>query len=136
MLISSLNIHLTSWSEGLFAQKTLQIDDNILCTYKNQALAACTDLKLDALAIIGGVKSNTDAAQLAETFAAAGCPTKVVSVPVTSNGDLKNQFVETNVNSQLISNMCADALSAEKLLMLPWSALFNLIPIWSFLVKR
>jgi len=69
-----------------------------------------------------GVTSNTDAAQLAETFAELKCPTKVVGVPVTLNGDLRNQFVETTVgfdtickvNSQLISNVCTDALSAEK----------------------
>ncbi|CAI0374891.1 unnamed protein product [Linum tenue] len=140
---SSVLLGFLGGSEGLFAQKTLEITDDVLTTYKNQggydllgrtkdqirtteqvnaALAACTDLKLDALVIIGGVTSNTDAAQLAETFAAAGCPTKVVGVPVTLNGDLKNQFVEANVgfdtickvNSQLISNMCTDALSAEK----------------------
>lgn len=130
-------------SEGLFAQKTLEVTEEILSTYKNQggydmlgrtkdqirtteqvnaALTACTNLNLDGLVIIGGVTSNTDAAYLAETFAVAKCPTKVVGVPVTLNGDLKNQFVETNVgfdtickvNSQLISNVCTDALSAEK----------------------
>ncbi|CAI8605348.1 unnamed protein product [Vicia faba] len=150
-LHSALNIHnpksvllgFLGGSEGLFAQKTLEITESVLETYKNQggydllgrtkdqiktteqvnaALAACNNLKLDGLVIIGGVTSNTDAAQLAETFAVAKCPTKVVGVPVTSNGDLKNQFVETNVgfdtickvNSQLISNVCTDALSAEK----------------------
>ncbi|KAL6183912.1 hypothetical protein ACLB2K_045322 [Fragaria x ananassa] len=130
-------------SEGLFAQKTLEITDDVLATYKNQGgydllgrtkdqirtkeqvnatLTACNALKLAGLVIIGGVTSNTDAAQLAETFAEAKCQTKVVGVPVTMNGDLKNQFVEANVgfdtvckvNSQLISNMCTDALSAEK----------------------
>ncbi|VAI85520.1 unnamed protein product [Triticum turgidum subsp. durum] len=86
------------------------------------AMTTCQALKLDALVIIGGVTSNTDAAQLAETFAESKCSTKVVGVPVTLNGDLKNQFVETTVgfdtickvNSQLISNVCTDALSAEK----------------------
>ncbi|KAL3619838.1 hypothetical protein CASFOL_034750 [Castilleja foliolosa] len=130
-------------SEGLFAQKTLEVTDEVLATYKNQggydllgrtqdqirtteqvnaALKACTALKLDALVIIGGVTSNTDAAQLAETFAKRKCSTKVVGLPVTLNRDLKNQFVEANVgfdtickvNSQLISNICTDALSAEK----------------------
>ncbi|KAI3690540.1 hypothetical protein L2E82_48619 [Cichorium intybus] len=46
----------------------------------------------------------------------------VVGVPVTLNGDLNNQFVQPNVgfdtickvNSQLISNVCTDALSVEK----------------------
>ncbi|XXG46331.1 hypothetical protein AAC387_Pa02g1199 [Persea americana] len=130
-------------TEGLFAQKTLEITDDVLSTYKNQggydllgrtkdqirtteqvnaALTTCQTLKLDALVIIGGVTSNTDAAQLAETFAESKCQTKVVGVPVTLNGDLKNQFIETDVgfdtvckvNSQLISNVCTDALSAEK----------------------
>ncbi|KAL4579152.1 hypothetical protein LXL04_015289 [Taraxacum kok-saghyz] len=133
-------------SEGLFAQKTLEITDDVLATYKNQggydllgrtkdqirtteqvnsAMAACKALKLDGLIIVGGVTSNTDAAQLAETFAEAKCFTKVVGVPVTLNGDLKNQFVEANVgfdtickvNSQLISNVCTDALSAEKVIL-------------------
>lgn len=72
----------------------------------NSALTACKELKLDGLVIIGGewitygfpsqwiyffgeelilesyyfagVTSNTDAAQLAETFAEAKCPTKVL----------------------------------------------------------
>ncbi|KAF8405610.1 hypothetical protein HHK36_010517 [Tetracentron sinense] len=130
-------------TEGLFAQKTLEITNDILSNYRNQggydmlgrtkdqirtteqvnaALTTCKALKLDGLVIIGGVTSNTDAAQLAETFAVAKCATKVVGVPVTLNGDLKNQFVETNVgfdtickvNSQLISNVSTDALSAEK----------------------
>ncbi|KAD2804637.1 hypothetical protein R6Q59_029910 [Mikania micrantha] len=130
-------------TEGLFAQKTLVITDDVLSTYRNQggydllgrtkdqirtqeqvnaAMAACKALKLDGIVIVGGVTSNTDAAHLAEIFSQAKCSTKVVGVPVTLNGDLKNQFVEANVgfdtvckvDSQLISNLCTDALSAEK----------------------
>ncbi|XP_051203577.1 pyrophosphate--fructose 6-phosphate 1-phosphotransferase subunit alpha [Lolium perenne] len=130
-------------TDGLFAQKTLEITNEVISSYKNQggydmlgrtrdqirtteqvkaAMNTCQALKLDALVIIGGVTSNTDAAQLAETFAESKCSTKVVGVPVTLNGDLKNQFVETTVgfdtickvNSQLIGNVCTDALSAEK----------------------
>ncbi|XP_028557151.1 pyrophosphate--fructose 6-phosphate 1-phosphotransferase subunit alpha-like isoform X1 [Dendrobium catenatum] len=138
-------------TEGLFAQKTMEITYDILSSFKNQestfvaleggfdllgrtqdqirtseqvnaAKAACEALKLNGLVIIGGVTSNTDAAHLAETFAETNCQTKVVGVPVTLNGDLRNQFVETDVgfdticrvNSQLISNICLDALSAEK----------------------
>ncbi|KAJ8456052.1 hypothetical protein OPV22_034795 [Ensete ventricosum] len=88
----------------------------------NAALNACQTLDLNGLVVIGGVTSNTDAAQLAETFAEAKCLTKVIGVPVSFYGDLQNQFVEANVgfdtickvNSQLISNICTDALSAEK----------------------
>ncbi|XP_024990236.1 pyrophosphate--fructose 6-phosphate 1-phosphotransferase subunit alpha-like [Cynara cardunculus var. scolymus] len=130
-------------SEGLYAQRILEITDDVLATYKNQggfdllgrtkdqirtteqvnaAMDACKALKLDGLVIVGGVTSNTDAAHLAEAFSQAKCSTKVVGVPVTLNGDLKNQFVEANVgfdtvckvDSQLISNLCTDALSAEK----------------------
>jgi hypothetical protein len=90
----------------------------------NDAKAACQALRLDGLVLVGGCGTNTDAAQLAETFAASGCDTKVIGVPVTIDGDLKNQFVETDVGfdttckvySQLISNICTDALSAEKVL--------------------
>ncbi|KAG6543305.1 hypothetical protein Mapa_015219 [Marchantia paleacea] len=130
-------------TEGLFAQKTLEVTDDLVRTYRNQggfdmlgrtkdqlrslqqvndARAACEALKLDALVLIGGCGTNTDAAQLAETFTATNCHTKVIGVPVTIDGDLKNQFVETDVGfdttckvySQLISNICIDALSAEK----------------------
>ncbi|CAD5167432.1 unnamed protein product [Musa acuminata subsp. malaccensis] len=130
-------------TEGLFARRILKITDDILSTYKNQggydllgrtkdqirtseqvnaAMSACQELNLTGLVIIGGVTSHTDAAQLAETFVESKCQTKVVGVPVTLNGDLKNQIVETDVgfdtickvNSQLISNVCTDALSAEK----------------------
>ncbi|KAK3133044.1 hypothetical protein QOZ80_6AG0531310 [Eleusine coracana subsp. coracana] len=84
--------------------------------------STCRDLNLDGLIIIGGLTSNSDAAQLAETFAERNSKTKVVGVPVTLNGDLKNQFVETTVGfdtvckviSQLISNVCLDAVSAGK----------------------
>ncbi|RWR80614.1 Phosphofructokinase domain-containing protein [Cinnamomum micranthum f. kanehirae] len=130
-------------TEGLFEQKTIEITENIVLAYRNQggydmlgrtkdqirtteqvhaALNTCQTLDLDGLVIIGGVTSHTDAAQLAETFAELKCQTKVVGVPVTLYGDLKNQFVEANVgfdtickvNAQLISNLCTDALSAEK----------------------
>jgi len=130
-------------TEGLFAKKTLEITDDVLSSYKNQggfdllgrtvdqirtteqvnaAMSTCCDLSLDGLIIIGGVTSNSDAAQLAETFAKHNCKTKVTGVPVTLSGDLKNQFVETTVgfdtvckvNSQLISNVCLDAVSAGK----------------------
>uniref|UniRef100_A0A453JVF9 Phosphofructokinase domain-containing protein n=1 Tax=Aegilops tauschii subsp. strangulata TaxID=200361 RepID=A0A453JVF9_AEGTS len=130
-------------TEGLFANKTLEITDDVLASYKNQggfdllgrsidqirsskqvsaAMTTCQNLNLDGLVIVGGVTSNSDAAQLAETLVQKNCKTKVVGVPVSLNGDLKNQFVETTVgfdtvckvNSQLISNVCLDAISAGK----------------------
>ncbi|GJN03252.1 hypothetical protein PR202_ga20675 [Eleusine coracana subsp. coracana] len=133
-------------TQGLFANKTLEITDGVLASYKNQggfdllgrsvdrirstmqlnaAMTTCRSLNLDGLVIIGGVTSNSDAAQLAETLVQNNCKTKVVGVPVSLNGDLKNQFVETTVgfdtvckvNSQLVSNVCLDAISAGKLIL-------------------
>lgn len=144
--IHNSNNHLIGFcggTEGLFAKSIIDITEDVIATYRNQggfgmlgrtvdqirtseqvnaALAACQSLELNGLVIIGGVTSNTDAAQLAETFAEANCLTKVIGVPVTFYGDLKNQFVEANVgfdtvckvNSELVSNLCTDALSAEK----------------------
>uniref|UniRef100_A0A0D9XC75 Phosphofructokinase domain-containing protein n=1 Tax=Leersia perrieri TaxID=77586 RepID=A0A0D9XC75_9ORYZ len=142
----SVLLGFTGGTEGLFANQTLEITDDLLSSYKNQggfdflgrtvdqihtteqvnaAMSTCCDLDLDGLVLIGGVTSNSDAAQLAETFANHNCKTKVVGVPVSLNGDLKNQFVETTVgfdtvckvNSQLISNVCLDAISAGKVIL-------------------
>ncbi|GKA96906.1 pyrophosphate--fructose 6-phosphate 1-phosphotransferase subunit alpha [Tanacetum coccineum] len=147
-------------SEGLFAQKTLDITDDVLATYKNQggydllgrtkdqirtteqvnsAMAACKALNLDGLDIVGGVTFNTNTAQLAETFAEAKCATKVVGVPVTLNGDLKHQFVEANVGFDTICKMLFLLRSTTILsgswvgrhLMLLWSALCSRILTWS-----
>jgi diphosphate-dependent phosphofructokinase len=41
------------------------------------SMAVCTAMQLDGLIVIGGDDSNTNAAILAEYFAAAGCKTKV-----------------------------------------------------------
>nr|GEW33631.1 pyrophosphate--fructose 6-phosphate 1-phosphotransferase subunit alpha [Tanacetum cinerariifolium] len=98
---------LTGGSEGLFAQETLDMIDDVLAIYKNQglirttkqvnsAIEACKALNLDGLDIIG------DITQLAETFAETKCATMVVGVPITLKRDLKNQFIETNVGFDTI----------------------------------
>lgn len=140
---NSILIGFIGGTEGIFSQRTVELTNDMLKDFRNQggydllgrtkdqiksyqqikdAKAACEALKLDVLVLIGGCGTNSDAAQLAEFFLESGCTTKVVGIPVTIDGDLKNQFVETNVGfdttckvySQLISNICTDALSAEK----------------------
>ncbi|NGX62144.1 MAG: Pyrophosphate--fructose 6-phosphate 1-phosphotransferase [Chlamydiae bacterium] len=77
---------------------------------------------LDGLVIIGGDDSNTNAALLAEYFLTHNCETKVIGVPKTIDGDLKNAFVEIpfgfdtacKTYSALIGNIARDALSAKK----------------------
>jgi diphosphate-dependent phosphofructokinase len=45
------------------------------------SLAVCKELDLDGLIVIGGDDSNTNAAILAEYFAANGCKTSVCGCP-------------------------------------------------------
>lgn len=79
-------------------------------------------LKLDALIVIGGDDSNTNAAFLAKYFLAANLPTKVIGVPKTIDGDLKNEYIETSFGfdtatklySELIGNICRDVNSAHQ----------------------
>jgi pyrophosphate--fructose-6-phosphate 1-phosphotransferase len=86
------------------------------------ALAAVQKLKLDGLVIIGGDDSNTNAARLAEYFSKNKCSTKVIGVPKTIDGDLKNSYVSTSFGfdtaaktySEIIGNIARDAASAKK----------------------
>lgn len=91
-----------------------------------EQLSACLqvmqELRLDGLVNIGGDDSNTNTAILAEYFLANGCQTKVVGVPKTIDGDLKNHKVEISfgfdtaakIYSELIGNIARDAFSAKK----------------------
>lgn len=80
------------------------------------------DHQLDALVIIGGDDSNTNAALLAEYCSAKGIETTIIGVPKTIDGDLKNEFIETSfgfdtaskIYSEFIGNLAIDALSAKK----------------------
>ena len=86
------------------------------------AMDTAKKLKLDAIVIIGGDDSNTNAALLAETFVNAGMSTRVIGVPKTIDGDLKNEQIETSFGfdtacktySELIGNIERDANSAKK----------------------
>ena len=93
-------------------------------TAKEQAaaLASATALSLDGLVLLGGTFTNTDAAHLAEYFAAQGSACRVVGVPATVDGDMKGPLVETTlgfdtackITSQLMGNLETDCLSAKK----------------------
>jgi diphosphate-dependent phosphofructokinase len=87
-----------------------------------RALAVCKKRNLTALVVIGGDDSNTNAALLAEYFAAEKSDISVIGVPKTIDGDLKNEQVEisfgfdtaTKTYSELIGNIARDANSAKK----------------------
>ncbi|MBK8575875.1 MAG: diphosphate--fructose-6-phosphate 1-phosphotransferase [Elusimicrobia bacterium] len=78
--------------------------------------------RLDALVVVGGDDSNTNAALLAEYFKAQGLAISVVGVPKTIDGDLKNEDIEasfgfdtaTKIYSEVVGNICRDVLSAQK----------------------
>ncbi len=79
-------------------------------------------LQLDGLVVIGGDDSNTNAALLADDLKKRGCPTTVVGVPKTIDGDLRSPDIEVSFGfdsaaklySELISNIAIDARSARK----------------------
>jgi pyrophosphate--fructose-6-phosphate 1-phosphotransferase len=89
-------------------------------------LARCREVlarhEVDALVVIGGDDSNTNAAILAESFATHASPVTVVGVPKTIDGDLRNPWVETSfgfdtavrVYSEMIANIGRDVLSTRK----------------------
>jgi len=84
--------------------------------------ATLHDNKLDALVVIGGDDSNTNAGLLAEYFKAQGLGVNVIGVPKTIDGDLKNERIETSfgfdtatkIYAEMVGNICRDVNSARK----------------------
>ncbi len=82
----------------------------------------CKAHGINAIVIIGGDDSNTNAAVLAEYFAAHNSGVQVIGCPKTIDGDLKNEDIEcsfgfdtaTKTYSELIGNIERDANSAKK----------------------
>ena len=79
-------------------------------------------LGINALVIIGGDDSNTNACVLAEYYAAKQAGVAVIGCPKTIDGDLKNQQIETSFGfdtacktyAEVIGNIQRDANSARK----------------------
>ncbi len=88
----------------------------------DKGLEIAKDLNLNALVIIGGDDSNTNACVLAEYYAKIEAGVQVIGCPKTIDGDLKNEMIETSfgfdtatkVYSELIGNIQRDANSAKK----------------------
>lgn len=128
---------------GILENKALEMTDEIIDDYRNtggfdiirsgrtkietdeqfaKSLEVCKARNLDALVIIGGDDSNTNAALLAEYFLANNTDIKVIGVPKTIDGDLKCEFIETSFGfdtacktySELIGNIERDSKSAGK----------------------
>ena len=82
----------------------------------------CKKHGINAVVIIGGDDSNTNAAVLAEYFAAHNTGIQVIGCPKTIDGDLKNEDIEcsfgfdtaTKTYAEIVGNIERDANSAKK----------------------
>ena len=128
---------------GLIEDKFIEFEDEYIDQFRNTggfdiigsgrtkleteaqfAVAAevCKKHGITAIVIIGGDDSNTNAAVLAEYFAAKNTGVQVIGCPKTIDGDLKNDDIEcsfgfdtaTKTYSELIGNIQRDANSAKK----------------------
>jgi pyrophosphate--fructose-6-phosphate 1-phosphotransferase len=80
------------------------------------------DNKINALVVVGGDDSNTNAALIAEYLKQKGLDISVIGVPKTIDGDLKNEYIETSfgfdtatkIYAELCGNVARDINSARK----------------------
>jgi pyrophosphate--fructose-6-phosphate 1-phosphotransferase len=88
----------------------------------DQGLNIIKKLNINALVIIGGDDSNTNACVLAEYYQSIGANVQVIGCPKTIDGDLKNDQIEASfgfdtackVYSELIGNIQRDCNSSRK----------------------
>ena len=96
--------------------------DNINSLCFDSISTTCSSKKLDGLILIGGSRTNTVAAYLAEYLKSQNCPTTIVTTPVDCTGALRNEFVESTVGfntcskvaGQIVGNNATDGASAKK----------------------
>ncbi len=128
---------------GLIDHKYIELTGDIIDEYRNtggfdiigsgrtkletqeqfdSGLQILRDLNIQALVIIGGDDSNTNACVLAEYYDSIGAGVQVIGCPKTIDGDLKNEQIEisfgfdtaTKVYSEVIGNIQRDCNSARK----------------------
>lgn len=129
--------------KGLLNNQSISLNQEIVDSYRNQGgfdmigsertkLETLDQLttaektirfhQLDGMVVIGGDDSNTNAAFLAEFCKKQGNSVRVVGVPKTIDGDLKNEWIEisfgfdtaSKIYSEMIGNLLIDSLSAKK----------------------
>ncbi len=128
---------------GIIEGKYVEFDDKFIDAYRNtggfdiigsgrtkleteeqfnETLKTCEKLNINAIVIIGGDDSNTNACMLAQWLKAKNTGIQVIGCPKTIDGDLKNSQIEisfgfdtaTKTYSELIGNIQRDANSAKK----------------------
>ena len=129
--------------DGFIFNKVVELTDEIIDEYRNtggfdiigsgrtkleeenqfdQGLVNCIKLGINAVVVIGGDDSNTNACVLAEYYKKIDAGVQVIGCPKTIDGDLKNEMIDTSfgfdtackVYSELIGNIMRDANSAKK----------------------
>ncbi|MBD5316710.1 MAG: diphosphate--fructose-6-phosphate 1-phosphotransferase [Bacteroides sp.] len=88
----------------------------------DKGLEILKELGIEALVIIGGDDSNTNAAILAEYYKSINAGVQVIGCPKTIDGDLKNNVIETSFGfdtatktyCEVIGNIQRDCNSARK----------------------
>ena len=128
---------------GLVDHKYIEITEDFLQDYRNtggfdmigsgrtklekvdqfeKGLEIIRELGINAVVIIGGNDSNTNACVLAEYYAAKNYGVQVIGCPKTIDGDLKNDQIETSFGfdtacktyAEVIGNIERDCNSARK----------------------
>ena len=128
---------------GLVDHKYIEITEDFLQDYRNtggfdmigsgrtklekvdqfeKGLEIIRELGINAVVIIGGDDSNTNACVLAEYYAAKNYGVQVIGCPKTIDGDLKNDQIETSFGfdtacktyAEVIGNIERDCNSARK----------------------
>lgn len=129
--------------DGILKNKYIELDEHTVAPFRNQGgfhvigsgrtkiataeqFAAAREtvvaLGMDALVIVGGDDSNSNAMKLAENFKAHGVNCAVNGVPKTIDNDLRNAQVEvsfgfdtaTKCYAQAVASLAFDAVSASK----------------------
>ena len=128
---------------GIIDGKYIEFDDKFIDAYRNtggfdiigsgrtkleteeqfeKSLKVCQALNINAIVIIGGDDSNTNACMLAQWLKAKNTGIQVIGCPKTIDGDLKNSQIEisfgfdtaTKTYAELVGNIQRDANSAKK----------------------
>lgn len=129
--------------DGLVKHQYKELDQDLIDRYRNvggfdligsgrtkleqeeqfeKGLEIIRKLEINAIVIVGGDDSNTNACVLAEYYAEHHSGVQVIGCPKTIDGDLKNEYIEasfgfdtaTKVYSELIGNIERDCNSARK----------------------
>jgi 6-phosphofructokinase 1 len=130
-------------TQGLFAKHSVELTKEMCDSYRGtggldllgrtvdrvkskeeleDARKACADLNLTGLIFVGGTRTNTDAAYVAEYFKKHDQNTNVIGVPAGIEGSMVSEFVEASLGfdssakamAQLVGNTAVDGSSARK----------------------